>query len=115
MGVYVFESVYLPIIKIGHYKGNNPWSRIANRGFHSASPPESLHNRVNVEDFCLRYWFPNKNSADERKLQRFLGTWKIAGEWFHADGLSYVSQAINDENLANRCNKFEAILTKKRL
>jgi hypothetical protein len=115
MGVYVFESLYAPVIKIGHYKGNNAWSRIARRGFHSASPPESLNGRVNVDDFYLRYWFPSRNRADEIQLQGLLGRWRIAGEWFHADGLPYVALAISDKNFADRCDKNEAIIAKKRL
>ena len=115
MGVYVFESLYVPVIKIGHYKGNNAWSGIAHRGFHSAGPPELLHGRVDVEDFCLRYWFPDRNRADEIQLQGFLSRWRVAGEWFHADGLPWVTLAISDINFADRCNKSEAILTKKRL
>ena len=115
MGVYVFESLYLPIIKIGHYRGSNAWSRISHRGFHSASPPESLLGRVNVHDFDLRYWFPRRNNADEIQLQEFLSSWRISGEWFHAEALQSVSLLISDENFAEHCNKFEAINAKNRL
>ena len=29
MGVYIFKSVHTDAIKIGHYKKNNAWSRVA--------------------------------------------------------------------------------------
>jgi hypothetical protein len=115
MGVYVFESLYLPIIKIGHYRGNNAWSRISHRGFHSASPPDSLLGRVNVNDFDLRYWFPNRNNSDEIQLQEFLSIWRISGEWFHSEALQSVALLFSDINCSELCNKLEAINAKNRL
>ena len=110
MGVYIFLSIWEPIIKIGHYKGENAWFRIApNRGFYSASPPSILGNRIYANDFELCYWLPMLGPKDEKRLQYKLDDYKISAEWFRSEALTLIPRMVPAENLAKTCSKEDAM------
>ena len=110
MGVYIFSSIWEPIIKIGHYRGTNAWYRIApRRGFYSASPPPILGTRVSAHDFELLFWFPTLVRKDEKWLQRRLSQYCVGGEWFSGEALKHVKFLVTIENLALTCSKKEAM------
>ena len=83
MGVYVFRSVHEPYVKIGKYTKNNPWSRVAHRGFYSCLHPHALHNKIGVHDVDLVLWFPSFGRKEEKTLHKMLTEYHVIGEWFH--------------------------------
>jgi len=108
-------SKFAPVIKIGHYSKRNPWSRIAHRGFYSCLHPQELRGKVGVNDFDLLCWFPNLRPRDEKRLHNYLVDYRIIGEWFELEALSYLPECVPDENMYNDCNKLDALKTRKRL
>ena len=115
MGVYIYKSKHCEAIKIGHYKMNNAWSRIANRGFYSCKCPDEIKDKVSIEDLILLCWFPNLTPKDEKKLHRDLAEYSLVGEWFHSEAINKVKQIITEENMAFHCSKEAAMQTKRRL
>ena len=85
MGVYVFECLHAPYIKVGHHlqrRGRtNPYYRIAGRGFQSVVHPEELDGLLYEPHLRLVAWFPNLTREDEREIHTAFKTGKI-GE-FH--------------------------------
>jgi len=110
MGVYVFESKHDKFIKVGHYKGENAWRRIApKRGFHSTAHPEELNGKIGPTDFFLRFWFPDLGTKDETNLHSKLKRWKVRGEWYEISALSEISGLISSTNCIHLCNFDEAM------
>ena len=70
MGIYIFASKHGPFVKVGHYKGQNAWSRIAHRGFKSCRCPDELKGQVFVDDMELVTWFPSLNTKCEGVIKR---------------------------------------------
>jgi hypothetical protein len=115
MGVYVYKSIHIDAIKIGHYCKNNAWSRIAHRGFYSCKCPDEIKEKVSVEDLQLLYWYPKLTPKDEKKLHRDLIEYKICGEWFKSDAINRLLEIINEENKVLECSKEDALQSKRRL
>ena len=114
MGVYVFESKYDKFIKVGHYKGENAWGRIApKRGFNSTAYPEELRGKTAPKDFFLRFWFPDLGTKDEKKLHSKLKQWRVIGEWYEIGALSEISGLITSTNCAHLCDFDEAMAMTK--
>jgi hypothetical protein len=113
MGVYVFRSLHAPLIKVGHYKNANAWSRVAHRGFYSCKCPDELRNKVSVADLDLLHWFPTLKPADEKRLHRLLAPHQCCGEWFHDAALAHIDIALTNE--ASACDKQAALRTRRRL
>ena len=111
MGVYVFESKHRPFIKVGHYKGENAWRRIAPvRGFYSTSHPHELKGKLDPTDFKLRCWFPELGPKDESEIHNQLRNFRIIGEWYRLTALSEIKRLVPFENLADTCSFKEAML-----
>jgi hypothetical protein len=116
MGVYVFQSKHGPFIKVGHFKGQNAWRRIAPlRGFYSTSHPIELKGKLDPTDFELMYWFPELGTADESRIHHQLRNFRIIGEWYRLTALSEVKKLVPFENLADSCNFKEAMLYERSL
>ena len=112
MGGYVFQSIHMDAIKIGHYAKNNAWSRIAHRGFYSCIHPTLLKNKVGIQDLELLYWFPTLTPKDEKRIHKLASAHSICGEWFTKEALMLLP---TQENKAADCSKEEALLTRRRL
>src|SRR5580692_10604877 len=70
MGVYVFESKHGPFLKVGHFHGENAWSRVIRRGFRRVRCPGDIADRVDAEDLELLGWFPDLTTAHERTIHK---------------------------------------------
>ena len=123
MGVYVFRSKHEPYIKVGHYCGQNVWSRIAHRGFSSCVCPSSLVGRVTLEDVELVAWFPSLSKKQESAVKK---RWKEVrvyqkSEWFpsscESDIVQFLEQQAGGEgtNEKDQCCLQEALSTRRRL
>ena len=115
MGVYVYRSIHMDAIKIGHYAKQNAWSRIAHRGFYSCIHPKEIHARVGVDDFELLYWFPDLTTKDEKRVHKLLQSHSICGEWFTTEALSSIPELFPFENRLDLCSKELALKTRRRL
>lgn len=112
MGVYVFTSLHLSLIKVGHYSRANAWSRVAHRGFHSCLCPRELGGRVDLPDLELLYWFPDLTPKDEKRIHKLLADFAVIGEWFREDALTVI-QHFNYVNVS--CDRVAACATRRRL
>ena len=115
MGVYIFKSVHIDAIKIGHYNKNNAWSRVAHRGFNSCICPKMIIDKVNVDDLELLHWYPTLSPKDEKKIHKSLNDYRLCGEWFSIDALNNISKIISLENKVDNCSLDEALKTRRRL
>lgn len=74
MGVYIFRSLHLPWIKIGHHRITdrrpNVYYRVANRGFNSCVHPPELEGKLALDDFELVAWYPTLDRRDESAAHR---------------------------------------------
>ena len=77
MGVYIFECTQGNWIKVGSYicKGkrplDNPWYRIARRGFHSLRhPPELSKDDLGIRGLKLSAWYPNLGRKEEATIHK---------------------------------------------
>ncbi len=114
MGVYIYKSLHMDAIKIGHYCKNNAWSRVAHRGFNSCICPGQIIGKVNVDDVELLYWFPALKPSDEKMFHRILKEFRICGEWFRIEALARVS-CMDSVNRVSECSKEAAVLSSFRL
>ena len=117
MGVYVFSVNQW--IKVGHYKGRNPWSRVSGRGFSSCLCPRevtALVSKNNVSDTLrLELWYPQATTKDERKARANM---EHVGEWLPRDSLTQVKTTLDkiDTNVeVTLSDKRRAFATKRRL
>ena len=115
MGVYVYKSNHIDVIKVGHYCKNNDWSRVAHRGFYSCKCPDEIKDKVSVGDLTLICWYPNLTPTDEKKLHKDLIEYKVCGEWFKSNAIDKILEIITEENKASECSKEAAINTRSRL
>lgn len=119
MGIYIFSSKHGPFIKVGHYKGQNAWSRIAHRGFYSCVCPMEIRNRVSVEDLELVAWFPNLTKKNESMIKKKFNDDRIYGksEWFPQFRLQDIRSFIEimDADKKEICDQESAMKYKKRL
>ena len=102
-------------IKIGHYYKNNPWSRIAHRGFWTCISPLQIKEKLGVEDVSLLMWFPLMNQRDEKRLHALATEFNICGEWFSSECIDILTPHFVGENQAALCSKEEALKTRARL
>lgn len=116
MGVYVFQSIHAPYIKVGHYCGKNAFSRIAHRGFSSCVCPQEIRDRVSMDDMELVAWFPNQTRKTEQTIKK---KWKHdrIGEWLSSNQLRPLLDFLRplEPDQAHQCDPFEAILSRRRL
>jgi hypothetical protein len=77
MGVYIFRSLFGPWIKVGSYvcrgrrPSDNPWYRVARRGFHSITHPSQLQGpALSAEGLELVVWYPNIGRREEGAIHR---------------------------------------------
>ncbi len=118
MGVYVFAHVARPYVKVGHYCKNNPWSRVARRGFRSCSHPAALDGRLGVEDLHLVAWFPSLRTTHEKALHRRHRAERARGEWYGADrlpGLLADLDALAARGEVDASARDAALATRRRL
>ena len=115
MGVYVYKSQHLEVIKVGHYCKSNPYSRIAHRGFYSCICPDEIKDKVSIDDLILLHWYPNLTPKDEKILHKILKEYRICGEWFNYNADKKLQEYIKDIDEASKCCKEDAILSKRRL
>nr|WRJ69933.1 hypothetical protein TetV2_00488 [Oceanusvirus sp.] len=81
MGVYCFRWTGGPWIKVGHYKGRNPWSRIAHRGWFSVIVPDPALHHHKMDRFEVLFWNPEYTRKDERGIHKAFAD-AAFGEWF---------------------------------
>lgn len=105
MGVYLFQHRRAPFIKVGSYvcRGkrvlDNPWYRIANRGYHSIRHPSELSGtELDADAFDLLAWFPNLQRKDETLIHKHFKD--RIGE-FHA--------AVHEKELIAYCEELGGI------
>lgn len=119
MGVYVFKSLHAPYIKVGHYSGNNAFSRIAHRGFYSCVCPREIKDRVSMDDMELVAWFPKQNKKTEQKIKKKWKDDRVYGksEWMPITNLASIVSFLEqlEPNQAHLCDPFEAVLSRRRL
>ena len=115
MGIYVFASKHGPFVKVGHYKGQNAWSRIAHRGFRSCVCPKELKEQVMVDDMELVAWFPSLTTKWERVVKQVFRPY--VGEWYHDKQKTGIVNflSLQEENQAKSCCKVAACAVKQRL
>lgn len=119
MGVYVFRSAHAPYIKVGHYSGENAYSRVAHRGFSSCVCPSEVRGRVAMDDLELMAWFPGQGRKTEAHIKRVWKHCRVYGksEWMPAgvekEVVSYLETL--EENMAHTCDPVAAVLSRKRL
>lgn len=119
MGVYVYQSVHAPYIKVGHYQGRNAFSRVAHRGFSSCVCPQEIKDRVAMEDVELVAWFPHQTKKTEQYIKKRWKQHRVYGksEWMplalREEVVGYLEGL--ELNKAHECDPYEAILTRKRL
>lgn len=118
MGVYIFQSRWAPFIKVGHYRGQNVYSRIAHRGFHSCVCPDELEGRVDVADVELMAWFPSLTKTEEREVKTRWKRHRIYGksEWFPSSCLPEIMDFLSgrDSDQKESCDLQEALSTRRR-
>jgi hypothetical protein len=117
MGVYIYQHKVHPFIKVGHYIKGNPWSRVAHRGFRCCKHPSVLDGQLMIDNLGLVAWFPDLNTADEKKYHRTHRTVRADGEWYSAEtlpnALSYFEK-IGRQDMS-MCDKDAAMATRRRL
>lgn len=92
MGVYVFVAAASKqpggmkntCIKVGHYRKDNPWSRVAHRGFRSCRGPPGSRS-LTVEDLELIAWYPQLTLTDEKATHQAFLDVAVCGEWYPWD------------------------------
>lgn len=117
MGIYIYLSKHADYCKIGHYKGNNAWSRVAHRGFYSTKCPKEIENSVSIKDLKLKGWFPNLKKEYEKKVKNKFGEYIVCGEWYNSKILLRICKYLSkyDKNVFEKCNKEDSIKTLRRL
>lgn len=119
MGVYVFRSIHAPYIKIGHYSGENAFSRIAHRGFRSCVCPNEIKDKTSINDMELVGWFPKQNKKTENMIKKKWKKHRIYGksEWMPLNKMDEIILYLEniEHNQAHLCDPYEAILIRRRL
>jgi hypothetical protein len=121
MGIYIFEAIHGPYIKVGHYIKSNPYSRIAHRGFRSCIHPKDLGNRVMVDDMVLRRWFPSMNTKQEKLFHRRFKSFAVCGEWYPLSMFEQIARILQTESnhdgipQSDVCDRDAALQTRRRL
>lgn len=127
MGVYVFQSVHGPYVKVGHYGRKNAWSRVAHRGFTSCAKPDPNLRVETHADVALVAWFPDYTRAEECAVKRHFkhsrrrtstSTSSRPTEWYDAAALPLILEylgGLGGTECAADCDKAAALATRRRL
>lgn len=118
MGVYIYQSLHGPFIKVGHYAGQNAYSRVAHRGFYSCICPNEIKEKVSIQDLELLAWFPNLTKKEERHIKQKWKAFRIyKSEWFPQEKLSEILIFLEtlEPNQKDKCCKESALQTRRRL
>ena len=127
MGVYVFQSVHGPYVKVGHYARKNAWSRVAHRGFTSCAKPDPDLRVATHADVALVAWFPGYTRAEECAIKRHFkqsrrrtstSTSSRPTEWYDAAALPLILAflvGLGGTECAAACDKVAALATRRRL
>lgn len=90
MGVYVFECLHGPFVKVGHHlvtRGRpNAYYRVAGRGFESVVHPPALDSLLYLQHLSLVGWYPKLTREDETKIHRLFREGRV-GEFHPASDL----------------------------
>lgn len=74
MGVYVFECLHGPYIKVGHHMATrarpNAYYRVAGRGFQSCVHPSELDGMLYMKHLKLLAWYPTLTREHETMIHR---------------------------------------------
>jgi hypothetical protein len=92
MGVYVYQHTEQPFIKMGHYAKENPWSRVAHRGFRCCNHPAELEGKLMLPYLRLLAWFPALNTSIEKQGHRHFKSVRAVGEWYGVEQLPAILQ-----------------------
>jgi hypothetical protein len=118
MGVYIFQSRHAPYIKVGHYSGQNAYSRVAHRGFYSCVCPNEISDRVSVGDLDLLAWFPSLTRKDEASVKKQWRSDRVfKSEWFPIACLDPILAFLleKEENQKDACDLDAALQSRRRL
>jgi len=120
MGVYIYQSCHGPWIKVGHYSGQNAYSRVAHRGFGSCVCPRDIRDRVSIEDVELLAWFPMLTQKDEAAVKKKWKDDRVYGksEWFPQSRLEEIRAFLIErggEDRAKECDRQMAMDSRRRL
>lgn len=116
MGVYCFRWLRGPWVKVGSYRGRNPWSRMARRGWRSVLKPDPALDYAGPGDFELVYWSPALGASHERGVHAMFPD--RFGEWIGADRLPEVLAALtalSPDDRRDGCDREAALRTRRRL
>jgi hypothetical protein len=118
MGVYIFRSRHGPYIKVGHYTGQNAYSRVAHRGFYSCACPREIRDRVSVGDIELVAWFPSLSRKDETTVKKQWKTERLPkSEWYPDTCMDSIRTflAAKEPDQKEACDLAAAVSTRRRL
>jgi hypothetical protein len=118
MGIYIYQSLHGPYIKVGHYSGQNAYSRVAHRGFYSCVCPTKIKTKVSIDDLELLAWFPSLTKKEERAVKtKWKGDRWFKSEWFPLEKLEEIQQFLEmmEPNQKENCCKQKALETHRRL
>jgi len=104
---------------MGHYAGQNAWSRVAHRGFYSCVCPKSIAQQVSAEDVELLAWFPNLDRKTESHIKKKWKSSRIYGksEWFPLECYDAIYEELlsQDHNCLEMCDFEKAKSVRRRL
>lgn len=100
MGVYVFECLHGPYIKVGHHMATrgrpNAYYRIAGRGFQSCVHPIELDGMLYMKHLKLLGWYPKLTREHETMIHRTFREGRI-GEFHPQTDTSAILSALDAE------------------
>jgi len=110
MGVYVFGCGTSGWIKVGHFQPrrggarkarvslDNPWFRVARRGFRSLKHPQELDALLDACDLQLLAWYPTLDRRAEAAIHRQFSEGAV-GEFHRQSQLEEVLAACDARGL----------------
>lgn len=113
MGIYVFESLHGPYIKVGSLStlvkpGRSPWDRLRNGGFTGLLHPQDIGPYLHARHFTLRAWYPALTISDEHAAHAFFAAYRSVGEFYPTDILGWVLTYL-DEKSTDASKRFPAL------
>lgn len=105
MGVYVFQCLAGPWVKVGHHLATsrrpNAYYRVAGRGFFSLVHPAALDGCLGVADLALVAWYPALTRADEQRVHRACDRTRRVGEFHPVDELERILDLCDAAGVRN--------------